>query len=100
MKWLTGNPNSPGLYFIRRSSPVIGRSEIFYETAYWRPGGWAQIHPSDKITHYAIIKEPRKLNENEYYGDYLGRMQCVIQAEVLPNLSTPPGKINKELPNA
>lgn len=92
MNFIEGNPPEiPGVYLVRVASPKMFCYEISYKTMYWNGICWVgrSLHHSDKITHYSFIKEPRPLNENEKYSDVLGRMQCVVQQEVLPELSTP-----------
>lgn len=91
MEWFTGTPTKLGMYWVRRLVCEIGIYDVFYDTAFWGGGRW-RIHPSDKISHYAYIEEPRLLNDDEQYGDALGRMKCVVQQEVKPDLSVPPAK--------
>ena len=94
MQFIEGKPKSinPGIYFVRYVEPEIGCYYITYKSLFWDGYRWRLNHPSDKVSHYCVIKEPRPLNKTEYFSDILGRMECVVQSQVLPNLSTPPGK--------
>ena len=92
MKWKTATPTQTGVYWVRIADPEIGGYTIIYTTALWRPGGWRLKHPSMKVTHYAFIEEPCQLADNEEYADIYGRMTCVVQQEVKPDLSTPPAR--------
>lgn len=92
MEFIKGEPTTIGVYLVRVSSPRVCGYEISYTTMLWRPGGWRKRYSSDEVTHYAIIKEPRPLYEHEEYADIYGRIECIAQQEILPDLSTPPGK--------
>lgn len=100
MDWREGNPpkgiEAAGMYFVRELIPDIGFPDISYKTMCWSGFHWRQQHPSNKVTHYCPINEPVKLGEDERYADLLGRIECVAQGEVLPDVQTSPGQLSEK----
>lgn len=97
MEWFEGTPSDSkmGIYFVRKEIVELGCKRIQFGTHTWYGDRWSPLRyasSGDKITHYAYIDDPLPLEGNNFYDDALGRMQCVVQQEVLPDLSTPPVK--------
>ena len=94
MKWNTGTPPKTEfcqeIFFVRIESPEIGCKEISFTTHVWYGTHWSKLQYKDqKITHWAYIEDPVPIGRN-IYEDTLGRIRCVVQEKVLPNLQTPP----------
>ncbi len=99
MKWHTDKPPKTAfcndLFFVRIEEVELGCKRIKFDTNVWYGSRWSRLRheaSGDRITHWAYIDDPVLLEGNNFYDDDLGRMECVVQAEVLPDLSTPPGK--------
>jgi len=93
MNWHEGEPpnSEMGIFFVRKEISELGCKRIQFGIHTWYGDRWMPLrYNDDKITHYAYIDDPLPLEGNNFYDDDLGRMECVVQGEILPDLSTPP----------
>lgn len=102
MKWNIGKPPITDfcndLFFVRIEEAALGRKRIKFDTHVWYGDRWSPLKheaSGDKITHWSYIEDPVELGNN-YYDDDLGRLDCVVQGQVFPDLSTPPGGYNEK----
>jgi hypothetical protein len=95
MEWFEGTPPetefTQGIFFVRIEQSELGCKSIKFTTHVWYGDRWRPLrYDGDRITHYAYIDDPVPLEGNNFYEDTMGRIKCVAQEEVLPDLSTPP----------
>ena len=97
MKWYEGTPpETPfcnDLYFVRIEEQCMGGKRIKFDTHVWYGSNWYPLkheYSGDKITHWAYIEDPVPFDADNIYDDNLGRLECVAQGQLHPDLSTPP----------